>query len=267
MRRGFVESTATGFAHALTRAMMSEETARRRGLVQALDPRVRVVGLLSLVIAVTLCRRLSAVAALFALAVALALLSKVDLMTLAKRVWLVVLAFTGVIALPAIFITAGNPVGAVGGLRITSKASGCRPAGAAGRSRGDIHHHSGAVHAVAAGTKGAALVTPAAEAVAMLAMTYRYVFLLVETATQMFESRQQPYGWRSARPRAAEDGGAHRRSAAKQERATERRGVSGDAVARIPRRRSSALRLPHDNRGTTRLLQFWAGGLAVWKGR
>lgn len=127
MRRGFVESTATGFAHALTRAMMSEETARRRGLVQALDPRVRVVGLLSLVIAVTLCRRLSAVAALFALAVALALLSKVDLMTLAKRVWLVVLAFTGVIALPAIFITAGNPVGAVGGLRITQQ--GIRAAG------------------------------------------------------------------------------------------------------------------------------------------
>ena len=39
----------------------------------------------------------------------MALLSGVSLATLAKRVWLVVLAFTGVIALPAIFLTPGTP--------------------------------------------------------------------------------------------------------------------------------------------------------------
>ncbi len=47
-------------------------------------------------------------AALFAVAVALGLLSQVSLATLAKRVWLTVLAFTGVIALPALFLTPGT---------------------------------------------------------------------------------------------------------------------------------------------------------------
>ena len=191
MSRRFLESSATGFARAITRAMLSEETARRRGLVQALDPRARVVGLLSLVIAVTLCRRLSAVAALFALATALALLSRVDLLMLAKRVWLVVLAFTGVIALPAIFITAGNPVAQVGGWQITQQ--GLRAAGLLVLR----------VEAAVTFTTVLVLCTPwpqvlkalralllPKEAVAMLAMTYRYVFLLVETATQMFESRR-----------------------------------------------------------------------------
>ena len=59
--------------------MLSEQTARQRGLLQALDPRVRVVGLFALVLAVTLSRRIAAVAALFAAAIAIALLSRVSL--------------------------------------------------------------------------------------------------------------------------------------------------------------------------------------------
>ena len=57
--------------------MISEETARQRGLLQALDPRVRVVGLFSLVLAVTLSKKISVVAALLLLAVAIAILSRV----------------------------------------------------------------------------------------------------------------------------------------------------------------------------------------------
>ena len=88
---------------------MSEEISRQRGLLQALDPRVRVVGVFALVLAVTLSRRLTVVLALFLVAVMIAVLSKVRIGTLAKRVWLIVLAFTGVIALPALFVTPGNP--------------------------------------------------------------------------------------------------------------------------------------------------------------
>ncbi len=59
MSRGFVESTTMGFARALTRTMLSEQTARQRGLLQSLDPRVRVVGLFALVLAVTLSHRIA----------------------------------------------------------------------------------------------------------------------------------------------------------------------------------------------------------------
>jgi len=191
MSRGFLESTTMAFARAITRAMLSERTARQRGLLQSLDPRVRVVGLFSLVLAVTLCRRIDAVAGLFALAVVLALLSQVGLAILAKRVWWVVLAFTGIIALPAIFITPGDVVTRLGTVFIT--AQGLRAAGLL------------VLRVETAVTFTALLVfcTPWShvlkalralrlprEAIAMLAMTYRYVFLLVETAAQMFESRR-----------------------------------------------------------------------------
>ena len=191
MSGGFLERTAMGFARAFTRAMESERIARQRGLLQLLDPRVRVIGMLWLVVSATLTRSISVVAGLFAVAVALAICSRVSLLLLAKRVWLVVLGFTGVIALPAIFLTPGRVVAASGALWITEQ--GLRTAGLL------------VLRVETAVTLCALLVlcTPWAsllqalralrlprEAIAMLAMTYRYVFLLVETASQMFASRR-----------------------------------------------------------------------------
>lgn len=191
MSRGFVESTTMGFARALTRTMLSEQTARQRGLLQALDPRVRVVGLLALVLAVTLSRRIAVVGALFAAGIVIALLSRVSLLTLAKRVWLIVLGFTGVIALPALFTTPGRTVATVAGVVITEQ--GLRTASLLILR----------VETAVTFTTLLILSTPwvqvlkalralrlPKEVVMMLAMTYRYVFLLVETATQMFESRR-----------------------------------------------------------------------------
>ncbi len=190
MKRGFLEATTLGFTRALTRAMLSEQTARQRGLLQSLDPRVRLVGLFMLVLAVTLSRKMSVVAALFVLAVMIAVLSKVRIATLATRVWLVVLGFTGVIALPAIFVTPGHPV-ALGPVTVTEQ--GLRTAALLILR----------VETAVTFTTLLVLCTPwthvlkalralrlPKEAITMLAMTHRYVFLLVETASQMFESRR-----------------------------------------------------------------------------
>jgi len=190
-RSGFIASTTVGFTRALSHALMSEEIARQRGLLQALDARVRVIGLFALVVAVTLSRRLAVVLALFVGAAILAVLSKVSLGTLAKRVWLVVLAFTGVIALPAMFVTPGDPIATfAGGLHITTQ--GLMTAALL----------IARVETAVTFTTVLILCTPWAhvlkalhsfrlprEVTTMLAMTHRYVFLLVETASQMFESR------------------------------------------------------------------------------
>src|SRR5208283_1597493 len=115
-RNGPIASTLLGLTRALSRALVSEKLARQPGLLQSLDPRVRLAGLLSLVLAVSLAHCIIVVLAIFAVAVLLALLSKVSLATLATRVWLVVLFFTGVIALPALFLTPGDAlVGSSGG--------------------------------------------------------------------------------------------------------------------------------------------------------
>ncbi len=191
MKRGFLESTVVGFARVITRAMISEETARQEGLLQALDPRVRVVGLFSLVLAVTLSKKISVVAALFGVALVIAISSRVSLLLLAKRVWLVVLGFTAVIAVPAMFVTPGAPIATMGFLQITEQ--GLRTAIMLILR----------VETAVTFTTLLILCTPWShvlkalrafrlpkEVIAMLAMTHRYVFLLVETAGQMLESRR-----------------------------------------------------------------------------
>ena len=186
-------STLVGITRALGHALVSETVARQPGLLQSLDPRVRVIGMLSLVAATTLAHRIDVVLALFATAALLALLSRVSLATLAVRVWLVVLFFTGVIAIPALFLTPGDA--------ILSSPDGALHITAQGLSAAVLL--IARVETAVTLTTVLVLTTPwmqvlkalrafhvPQEVVMMLAMTHRYVFLLAETASQMFESRQ-----------------------------------------------------------------------------
>src|SRR3954447_8326779 len=110
MQNFFMTSTVRGFSNALSRALVSEEVAERHGFLQQFDPRVRLIGILLLVIAVLLCRRIDVLAGLFGLAILLAIACRVSLATLAMRVWWIVLGFTGLIAIPALFTTPGDPL-------------------------------------------------------------------------------------------------------------------------------------------------------------
>jgi cobalt ECF transporter T component CbiQ len=190
---GVIARTARGFTAALGHALISERAARQPGLLQALDPRVKLVGLLALVIAAALSRRIAVVAALLALGVLLALASRLSLWSLARRVWLVVFGFTVMIAAPALFLTPGEAL-----LRI---APGVPPVTVQGARAATLL----LVRVEAAVTLSTLLVltTPwmhllkalralkfPVEAIMMLAMTHRYVVLLTETASAMFESRQ-----------------------------------------------------------------------------
>jgi cobalt ECF transporter T component CbiQ len=192
-RAGWFTVTAMGISRALGDALVSEAVAREPGLLQSLDPRVRVVGLFSLVLAAILTHTIPVLLVLFALAVAISLLSCVSLAALATRVWLVVLFFTGVIALPALFLTPGTPLSehSFWGSRITQQ----------GLNSATLLLLR--VETAATLTTLLVLTTPwmyllkslrafriPPEVVMMLAMTHRYVFLLAETAGQMFESRR-----------------------------------------------------------------------------
>jgi cobalt/nickel transport system permease protein len=191
MSRHVVESTLRGFTKALSQAFAAEETAAKAGLLQRLDPRARIVSIIVLVIAVTLCRRVEALAVFFVFSVIAALASRVGVGVLVKRVWLVVFGVTGLIALPAIFITPGTAVANLGALTIT--AQGLRTATLL------ILRVETAVTLTTALVlsthwvqilRGLRALWIPAEVVTMLAMTHRYIFLLIETASQMFESRQ-----------------------------------------------------------------------------
>ncbi len=109
-RGGFLERTLAAVGESVEHDLIAEETARSRGLLQALDPRVKVVTFLLLILTVNLLTRLSFILAFYLLTVYFIFLGRVPLLYFLKRVWLFVPLFTGIIALPAIFnvVTPGD---------------------------------------------------------------------------------------------------------------------------------------------------------------
>jgi cobalt ECF transporter T component CbiQ len=192
-RRGVVQHTVEGLYRAMQRTVEAEASARRRGLLQSLDPRVKLAGLAALILASVLSARLDVIAAVLALAILLALLSLIPLRLIAARVWIVVLLFTGAIALPALFLTPGPVLYRMPILGWAVTATGATSAAFL------------VLRAETASTLALLLVltTPWMHVlkalrifrvplvfVVMLGMTSRYILLLVETAHEMFESRQ-----------------------------------------------------------------------------
>jgi len=102
-----LEHTLHGITEALERALFAEEISARRGLFQSLDARVKLVAILALLIGVSLSRSLLLIAAVYVFVLLLALLSRIPAGFFIKRVWLALPFFTGVIAVPALFMTPG----------------------------------------------------------------------------------------------------------------------------------------------------------------
>ncbi len=175
--RSFIEATLASLLRASEYTAAAEHSAESRGLLQRVDPRVKLVGLILLVIVAAASRHLIVIGVLFAFALALALASGIGIGKLANWVWLPVLAFTGAIALPAAIFA---PQGLRSAAFLLSRAE-------------------------TAATLSALLVltTPwpwvlkslrvlkcPTVLVAILGMTYRYVFEILRTALDMFESRR-----------------------------------------------------------------------------
>jgi len=192
-RASFVERTIAGLAEAMERALYAEELAKIDGLLQRLDPRVKLIGLLALIVAAALSRNILVILGLFATAIVLALLSHVPIRTLATRVWLSALLFTGLLALPAIFITPGHVLYRLPLLGWPVTAQGL----------GAASYLITRVETAATFALLLILCTPWTYVlkalrvlrvpvvfIVILGMTYRYIFLMLQTARDMFESRQ-----------------------------------------------------------------------------
>ncbi|HXF27973.1 MAG TPA: cobalt ECF transporter T component CbiQ, partial [Bryobacteraceae bacterium] len=192
-RRGFIEKTTRGLFNAIEQSLFAEEMAQSRGFLQSLDARVKLAGMGALILAAVAVHRIEAVAAILVFGVLLAFLSHVPIRVLATRVWIAVLAFTGVIALPAVFLTPGHVIyqTPILGWAITSQGI-----------------HSAVLlilRAEAAATLSVLLIlctlwTHLLRAlrlfhvpvvlVVVIGMTYRYIFLFLQTARDMLDSRE-----------------------------------------------------------------------------
>ena len=108
----YVANTLNKIARLLETSIFSEKYASQRGLLQQVDPRVKVITLFSFLIAVNLFQHLNAILAVYSITLLLTYLSKIPLGFFLKRVWIFIPLFAGVIALPAIFniFTPGDPI-------------------------------------------------------------------------------------------------------------------------------------------------------------
>lgn len=192
-RAGFIERTIKELTEATERTLYAEALAHADGLLQGLDPRVKLVGLLALMVATALARNILVILALFGLGVLLALLSRVSLRTLAARAWAGALVFTGAVALPALFLTPGAPLLRLPLLGWPVTAQGL----------GAATYLIARVETTVTFSLLLILCTPWTHVlkalrvlrvpvviVVILGMTYRYIFLMLQTAREMFEARQ-----------------------------------------------------------------------------
>jgi len=112
-RKGsYVQKTLTGGADLLRQVIFSQATSSVPGLLQRLDPRAKVVGLLALVLAGAFLRTIPALLVLYVTALGLAAASRIPLAFFLKRVWLFVPIFTGIVLIPATLsvVTGGHVV-------------------------------------------------------------------------------------------------------------------------------------------------------------
>ena len=199
-RPGFVERSVESLAGTVNHARFCEETADRAGLLQRLDPRVKLCGLFALILAAVSGRHVAVTLAVFALGVALAIGSGISFRTMAKRTWIGVLLFTGFIALPAVFLTPGDAIwphlpvtrqGLVTALRLIARAE------TAATLASLLVLTTPWTHVL----KALRTLRVPAVAVIVLGMTYRYIFLLLQLAGEFFEARRS----RLIRPLAGPD--------------------------------------------------------------
>jgi cobalt/nickel transport system permease protein len=195
---GFVEKTLAGGAGVLRQAMFSDDVAAGGGLLQRIEPRVKLVSLFGLLLVAAFVRHVPVLVAMYLLTLALAAASGLPIGFFIRRVWLFIPVFTGIVVLPATFsfITPGEVVVPL------------------------WHWHGHPVGLTRQGLTSAALIvarvatsvslvvlltltTPWTRLLAALralavprmfilviGMAYRYLFLLLGSVTDMFEARK-----------------------------------------------------------------------------
>jgi cobalt/nickel transport system permease protein len=102
-KKGFIGKTIEGVFNFLQEAFVTETLARRKGLMQSLDARAKLISVLAVIFATSLTRDLRVLISVYVLTLLLAYQSKIELGFFIKRVWLFIPIFAGIIAVPMIF--------------------------------------------------------------------------------------------------------------------------------------------------------------------
>jgi len=111
-KSNFIQKTLQGIISLVRESVYSEEIALRPGFLQAMDPRMKLLAIFSLLVTVNLLRHLPILWGVYLVILILATLSKVPTRFLVQRVWFVVPLFTGIMVIPSLFnwVRPGDPL-------------------------------------------------------------------------------------------------------------------------------------------------------------
>jgi cobalt/nickel transport system permease protein len=193
-RRGnFIQRTIDALTETLERSLYAEHLSEQRGILQLLDPRVKFVGMLGLIITAATARHVWVVVMVAVFALCLAIISRIPLIKSFGPIWVGMFIFSGLIAFPAIFITPGPTLATIPWLNWDISAYGLQSAVfLLLRSEVSITLSfllimtTPWMHVL----KSMRVIGIPTLVVVILGMTYRYIFLMLQSASDMFEARQ-----------------------------------------------------------------------------
>jgi cobalt/nickel transport system permease protein len=112
MGNDFVAKTLAETTKAIEYSVFANRYAEKKGFLQRIDPRIKLLTTLVLIIIIGLTNRLDVLLVFYMGTLILAAFSRISLSFFIKRVWVFIPLFTGIVALPAIFniVTPGRPL-------------------------------------------------------------------------------------------------------------------------------------------------------------
>jgi len=122
-RKDFVERSIRGALSFFKEAIFADETASLPGVLQSLDPRIKIVTVLCSLLLVLFTRSLAVLAVVYLLSLLIAVISRIRLGFFLKRTWVFIPLFSLLIAIPAIFsfVSPGESVMSAGAFHITRR--------------------------------------------------------------------------------------------------------------------------------------------------
>jgi cobalt/nickel transport system permease protein len=192
MSASFVERSIQSLRGIAERSLFSESIARSKGPLQSIDARAKLAGLLALILATVFTRDLRAVAALLIVAVLLTIVAGRGALGAVLRVWIAGALFTGIAAVGALVLTPGDAIARLPfGLAITRQG-----ALAYAFVLGRVLTTTALSLVLVLTTRWDALLRALrmlrvpSMLIVIISMTYRYVFVLLEVAAELFDGRR-----------------------------------------------------------------------------
>jgi cobalt/nickel transport system permease protein len=102
-RKNFVQKTISDIFRFFEECLVNDSIAKRKGLLQSLDPRVKLISMVFLIFAVAMTRDIRLLAIVYVLTLVFAWASRIELGFFLKRVWVFIPIFAGIIMIPVLF--------------------------------------------------------------------------------------------------------------------------------------------------------------------